>query len=83
MLELGFDNVENDADSVLIVVPDDALVSVGCIAADHSILLAGKLGRVVAGNIPIDLLLLHLHILLLLLNRHYESSVSYQVILRF
>lgn len=82
MFELWFDYVEYDTNSVLIVVPHNSLVSVGRIAADDSIFLAGKLGGVVAVDIPLNLLLLHLHVLLLLLHCHDEASVRDQLVLR-
>ena len=83
LLELWLDNVENYGNSILIIVPDDALMSVSCIRGDHSILLAGKLGWVIRVNEPVDLLVFHLHVLLLLLDSHDETSVSDQLVLRF
>ncbi len=47
LLELWLDDVEDNAHSVLVVVPHNSLVSVCRITAYHSILLAGKLGWVI------------------------------------
>jgi len=76
LLELWLDDVENNANSVLIVISHDTLMSVGRIATYHSILLAGKLGRMVAINVPFYLFLLHFHVFLLLLDSHDKSSIS-------
>ena len=38
-------DIENDRDSVFVVSPNDALVSVDSIALDHSRFLIGVLGR--------------------------------------
>ena len=83
LLEFGSNYIKNNGYSVLIVVPYNALMSIGRVGRDHSILLAGELGRVIRSNESVNLLLFHLHVLLLLLNSHNESSVSCQSILRF
>lgn len=81
LLEFGFNNVQDNGHSIFIVVPNNALVSISRIATHHAILLAGKLGRVVGLNESLDLLLLHLHVLLLLLHSHDEATVGRQLIL--
>ena len=81
LLELRLDDVENDGHPVFIVVPDDSLVCVSGIATDNSVLLASELGRVVGLDVPVDLLLLHLHVFLLLLYGHDKPSVLCQLIL--
>ena len=83
LLELWLDDVEDNAHSVLVVVPHNSLVSVCRITAYHSILLAGKLGWVIWIDKPVNLLLLHLHVLLLLLSCHNEAPVGNQLILGF
>lgn len=83
LLELRLDNIENDADSILIIIPDNSLMRIGGIAAHHAILLTCELRGVVAIDIPLDLLLLHLYVLLLLLNGHDEPSICNQLILTF
>lgn len=81
LLELWFDDVQDDAYSVLVVVTDDALMSISRIATHHSILLASKLGWMIWGNKSVDLLLFHFHVFLLLLVGHDEATVSNQLIL--
>ena len=81
LFEFRFDNIENDGHPVLIVVPDNALVRVGRVAADHSVLFAGEFGRMVRLHESFDLLLLHFHVLLLLLDCHDEATVSSQLVL--
>jgi len=81
LLELRLDDIQDDGHTVLVVVPDDALVRVGGVAADHAILLAGKLGWVIGLDKALDLLLLHLHVLLLLLHGHDEASVRRELVL--
>ena len=76
LLELRLNDIEYNTNPILIVVPDDSLMSIGSVATDHAILLASELGWVVAVDVPLDLLLLHFHILLLLLHGHDEPSVS-------
>jgi len=83
LFELWLDDVKNDADSILVIVPNDALVSVGRVAAHHSILFAGKFGRMVRVDESVNLLLLHFHVLLLLLCCHYKATVGHQLVLRF
>ena len=81
LLKLWLDDIQNNGDPVFVVVPDDALVGVGRVATDNSVLFASKLCRVVRLDEALDLLLLHLHVLLLLLNGHYETPVRCQLVL--
>ena len=81
LLELGPDDVEDDGDAVFVIVTNDALVGVRCIRGDNTVLLTGKLGRVIGRNEAIDLLLFHLHVLLLLLHRHDEAAIGCQLVL--
>lgn len=82
LLKLWFDNVQNNAYSIFVVVPHNALVSVCRVAADDTVFLASKFGRVVGSNESVDLFLLHFHVLLLLLVSHDESSVGNKLVLR-
>lgn len=75
LLEFGLNNVENDADPVLVVVADHALMSVRSVCHDHSIFLRCKLSRVVLRLELQYLLVLHLHVLFPLLHGHLHSSV--------
>jgi hypothetical protein len=47
LLELGLDDVQNDADSVFIVVANHALVRICCVSGDNAIFLRGKFSGVV------------------------------------
>lgn len=47
LLELGLDDVEDDAHPIFVVIAHNALMGVGCIAAHYAILLACKLGWMV------------------------------------
>ncbi len=49
-LELGFNYIQDYGHTVLIVVPYDALVGIGCVGHNHPIPLAGKLGRLVVAE---------------------------------
>ena len=79
LLELRLDDVQNNGHSVFIIVPDDTLMRVGSVATDDSVLLASELGWVVGLDEPIDLLFLHPHVVLLLLEGHNKPSVFYQL----
>mmetsp|Transcript_19643 Transcript_19643/g.30295 ORF Transcript_19643/g.30295 Transcript_19643/m.30295 type:complete len:201 (-) Transcript_19643:1586-2188(-) len=81
LLELRLNDVEDNGDSVFVVVTNDTLVSISCIATNHPVLLASELGWVVGLNEAINLFLLHLHVLLLLLYRHDESAILRQGVL--
>ena len=69
-------DVKNDRDPIFIVVPHNALMGVGTIGRDNAVLLTRELGGVVRRDESIDLLLFHLHVFLLLLNCHNESSIG-------
>ena len=45
------DDVEDDADSVFVVVPDQTLISVCCVASNHSVPLVGASGLLVVWNL--------------------------------
>ena len=71
----AFDNIQNDRNSVFIVVSDNTLMRIGSVTTYNSILLAGKLGWMIRINVAINLLLLHLHVFLLLLYCHDKTSI--------
>ena len=48
---------------------------VGCVGDNNTVLLAGKLGRIVILPELYDLLLFHLHVLLSLTHRHLHASI--------
>jgi hypothetical protein len=58
-------------------------MGVSRVRRDHTILFAGEFSWVIRRNESFNLLLLHLHIFLLLLNSHNETPVSSQLCLRF
>ena len=80
LLELRLDNVKDYRNTVFIVISDHALVSVGCISDNDTVLLASKLGRIVILPELYDLLLLHLHVLFSLTHRHLHASVLDDVV---
>lgn len=45
--------VENDGDTIFIVVPYHTLVGVGCIGLDHSVFLDRALGRLKVGKLHV------------------------------
>jgi hypothetical protein len=47
LLKLRLDNIKNNTDSILIIVPYNTLMGVGRVAAYDAILLACKLGRMI------------------------------------
>ena len=83
LFEFRFNYIKNYRYSVLIIISDNTLMSICWVTADNTILLTCKFGRMVGGNKSIDLLLFHLHIFLLLLNCHYESSICCELVLTF
>lgn len=82
LFELRFDYVQYNAYPIFVIVPHDPLMCIGRVATYNTVLFAGELGWMIGLNIPIDLFLLHLHIFLLLLGRHDETSVRHQLVLR-
>ena len=83
LLEFGLDDVENDRDSIFVVVPNHALMRVSRVCHNDAVLLAGELGRVVALLESGDLLLFHLLVLVSLTHRHFHTSVLYNFIETF
>ena len=83
LFKLRFDDVEDDGYAILVIITNDTLMRICWVAADNTILLTSKLGRMIWLYKPFDLLLLHLHILLLLLNCHDETTIGRQLILTF
>lgn len=81
LFELRFDDVQDNRDAVLVVISYNSLVSVRRIAAHDAIFLAREFSRVIGLNEPLDLFLFHLHIFLLLLYCHDESSVGRELVL--
>ena len=83
LLELWLNDIEYYTNSILIVVSNNALMRICRIATDHTIFLTGELCRVITANIPFNLLLLHFHIFLLLLDCHDKPSIGNQLLLTF
>jgi len=83
LLKLRFNNIKYNRDPILIVIPDNALMGISTVTIHHSILLAGEFGRMIGVCESLDLLLLHLHVLLLLLGCHDEPTVGNQVLVGF
>ena len=78
ILKLWLDDIQDNGNSIFIVVSDDSLVSVCTITAHDSIFLTSKLGWVVRGDVPFDLLMLHFDVLLLLLVGHNEATICHK-----
>jgi len=76
LLKLRLNYIENDGDAVLVIVTNYTLMRIRRVAADNAVLLACKLGWMVRLHKPFDLLLLHFHVLLLLLDGHDEATVG-------
>jgi hypothetical protein len=79
-LVLRLDNVQDDTDSILVVVPDHALMSVSCIGDHDTVLLRGKLGCMIRINKLHYLLFFHSHILGVLSSSDIHSSVLNDII---
>jgi len=75
LLELWLDYVQDDRHAILVVVSHHTLVSVSRIGDDYSILLGGKLCRIVVLSELLDLLFLHLHVFFSLTNCHLHPAI--------
>ena len=82
LLKLGFYNIKNNWNPILIIIPYNALMRISSIATNNPILLASKLSRMITSQKAINLLLVHFHVLLLLLNCHNKPPVSSKLALR-
>jgi hypothetical protein len=47
VLELGLNDIQDDGDTVLVIIPDNTLMSVRCIRCYHTVTLAGILCRLI------------------------------------
>ena len=83
LLEFWFNYIKYYRYSVFIIISDNTLMSICWITTDDTILFASKFSRMVRSYKSVDLLLLHLHIFLLLLYRHYKSSICCELVLAF
>ena len=81
LFEFRFNYIQNDADSVFIVVSYHSLVCVGCIGYNYSVLLWGKLCWVVILTEFINLFVFHFSVLLSLCNSHLHPPVNNNPIL--
>lgn len=75
LLELGLNHVQNNRDSVLIVVSNHTLVSVGCVRGYHSVPFARKFRGVVETFEFFDLGFLQRYVLVALHHSHLNASV--------
>jgi hypothetical protein len=83
LLELWLYNIEDYANSIFIIVPDNSLMRIGGVTTDDTVLFAGEFGGVITLFVSFNLLLLHFNVFLLLLHRHDEPSIGYELILTF
>ena len=81
LFKFRFDDIQNNRNTIFIIISNDTLMGVGWITTDDSVLFASKLGWMIRSNISINLILFHFHVLLLLLHSHYKSSIGYQLIM--
>ena len=81
LLELRLDNIQNNRDSIFVIIPDNTLMCICSITANNTVLLASEFRWMVRRNITIYLLLFHPHVFRLLLDSHDKSSVRGQLIL--
>lgn len=75
LLELRLDDVQDNWDSVFIVVAHHALVGIGCVRSHYSIFLARKFSWVVSLFESLDLSFLHGNVLFSLAQSHLHTSV--------
>ena len=83
LFEFRFDYVQNNGNSIFVVISNNSLMSICRIAAYDAVFFACKLGWMIRCDISIDLILFHFHIFLLLLLSHDKSSVGYQLVMTF
>ncbi len=75
LLELGLNDVQNNRNSVFIVVSNHTLVSVGCVRGHHSVLFARKFSGIVGLFEFLDLGVFHGYVLVPLAHSHLHTSV--------
>ena len=80
LLELGLDDIENDRDSVFVIVPHHSLVRIGRICDYNAIFLGCKLRWVIVLSEFHDLLLFHFHVFFALTDGHLHASVLNDII---
>lgn len=76
LFKLRFNNIKDYRNPIFIIIPNNALMCISSITTNHPILFTSKLSRMITSQKPVNLLLFHLHILLLLLNCHNEPPIS-------
>ena len=74
------DNIENNTNSIFIVVTNHSLMSISSISSDNTILLRCKFCRIIWRLEILNLLILHLNIFFSLLHSHFHSSIFYDMI---
>lgn len=80
LLELGFYDIQDYRDTILVVIPHHTLMSVCCVCHHYPILFRSKLCRIIVLSELYNLLLLHLHIFFSLAHCHLHTSIFYYVI---
>lgn len=80
LLELWFYDVQNDRNTIFIVVPDHTLVCIRCISYYDSIFLWRKLSWVIVLSELNNLLFFHLHVLFSLADSHFHSTILDDVV---
>ena len=81
LFEFRFDYIEDNRNTVFIVVSYHSLMSVGSISHNYAVFLWGKLCRVVILSELHNLFLLHFTVFLSLSHSHFHSTIHYNTIL--
>ena len=80
LLELWLDYVQNNRDAIFVIIPHHALMRIGCISDDNTILLRCILRWVIVLSEFDDLLLFHLHIFFSLADSHFHATILNNVV---
>ena len=80
LLKLGLDDIQNDGDTIFIVVSNHTLMCIGSVCYYDAIFLRSKFSRIIICFEFIDLLLLHFHVFLTLAHGHFHTAVLNNVI---
>jgi hypothetical protein len=83
LLKFWFDYIQNNRNSIFIIISNNSLMGIGRITTYNSVLFTGKLGWMIRSDISVNLILFHFHVFLLLLHSHDKASIGYQLIMTF
>lgn len=77
---LGLQYIQNYRYSILIIIPDHALVSVGRVRDNHAVFLACKFGRIIILLESGNLSLFHLDVFVSLVSCHFHATILNDVL---